>query len=135
MFSSEKESVMERVNDDINGIVDIKIFMNDFLKKVESDPILEISMELYLKGRLKIKPERIYAFWNLLLFGEKGFKGKPFKHKPKIILQESHFVKLVTFFNEILDAYYEGPNVDLAKERAQTMANLFQAKMNEIKKQ
>lgn len=121
---------MSNKKSEITGIIDIEIFIDNFLKKVEEDTMLTILLETYLKGQHKIKREKIYAFWNLLLFGKGGLNAKPFKHNPKVYLNSKQFEVLLNYFYDSIDSDYQGFKADLAKNRAKAIANLFQTKMN-----
>ncbi len=109
---------------DIEGLEDIKLFVDDFYQKVRDDDFIG---PIFMNTIADWTPhlEKMYAFWNAALFGVPGFKGNPFaKHAPLGIVPE-HFDRWLELFHETIDAKFEGIMAEETKKRAQLMAGMF----------
>lgn len=113
---------------DIEGLKDIKVFVDDFYQKVRGDdfigPIFMSAIEDWTPHL-----EKMYAFWNAALFGVPGFKGNPFaKHAP-LGINPPHFERWLALFNETIDTNFEGAMAEDTKNRAQLMAGMFMKRL------
>ena len=76
----------------------------------------------------------MYDFWETILFGQKGFKGNPmevhFKLNKIHPLETEHFETWKNIFYETIDEHFEGEFADLAKQKAQSIADLMLYKIN-----
>jgi hemoglobin len=116
---------------DITNINDIKVFVDEFYDKVRRDTLIG---PVFLQVIPDWQPhlDRMYAFWNAVLFGVSGFKGNPFaKHAPLQIGQE-HFDRWLLLFAETIDTYFEGPVAEDTKKRAGLMAEMFLSRLRYI---
>lgn len=110
---------------DINGIEDIRLFVDEFYTKVRRDDLIGPVFLEVIPGDWRPHLDKMYAFWNAVLFGVAGFKGNPFsKHAPLPIEQE-HFDRWLELFAATIDAHFEGPVADDSKKRAGIMAEMF----------
>jgi len=116
---------------DINGIDDIGLFVDEFYARVRADDLIgPVFMEVILEWQPHL--DKMYAFWNAVLFGVSGFKGNPFaKHAPLPIEQE-HFDRWLELFYRTIDTHFEGPVADDAKKRAGIMAEMFLYRLKNI---
>ncbi len=115
----------------INGIDDIGLFVDEFYARVRADDLIgPVFMEVILEWQPHL--DKMYAFWNAVLFGVSGFKGNPFaKHAPLPIEQE-HFDRWLELFYRTIDTHFEGPVADDAKKRAGIMAEMFLYRLKNI---
>ena len=117
---------------DIEGIDDIKILVDVFYDKVAKDdllaPIFNFRLSTYWVPHL----EKMYTFWNAVLFGVKGYIGNPFMKHATMELSDEHFSRWIGMFNETVDEHFSGPVADDAKKRALIMANMFKARLAEL---
>ena len=117
---------------DIEGIDDIKILVDVFYDKVAKDdllaPIFNFRLSTYWVPHL----EKMYTFWNAVLFGVKGYIGNPFMKHATMELSDEHFSRWIGMFNETVDEHFSGPVADDAKKRALIMANMFIARLAEL---
>ena len=117
---------------DIEGIDDIKILVDVFYDKVAKDdllaPIFNFRLSTYWVPHL----EKMYTFWNAVLFGVKGYIGNPFMKHATMELSDEHFSRWIGMFNETVDEHFSGPAADDAKKRALIMANMFKARLAEL---
>lgn len=114
---------------DIEGLDDIKIFVDDFYQKVREDDFIG---PVFMKAIAHWEPhlEQMYKFWNAALFGVAGFKGNPFaKHAPLGIEQE-HFDRWLQLFEETINKNFAGIMAEDAKNRAQSMAVMFMKRLS-----
>ena len=116
---------------DISGIAEIKVFVDEFYAKVREDDLIgPVFMEVI--GDWQPHLEKMYAFWNAVLFGVAGFKGNPFaKHAPLKIEQE-HFDRWLLLFGETIDTHFKGPVADDTKKKAGLMAEMFLHKLRHM---
>ena len=117
---------------EITGLEDIQFFVNEFYGKVREDKLVG---PVFANVITNWQPhlEKMYAFWNAVLFGAPGFKGNPFaKHAPLPIAQE-HFGRWLELFAETIDANFTGPMAEETKQRAGLMAAMFMSKLGNIR--
>jgi len=119
---------------DISGIEDIRIMVDDFYDKVQKDKLLAPIFNFRLSTHWGPHLEKMYTFWNAALFGVKGYNGNPFMKHATMELEDRHFERWLSMFNETIDTYFEGPVADDAKRRAVIMASMFMHKLEDTKK-
>ena len=109
---------------DIMDITDIKIFVDEFYARVRLDDLIgPVFMQVIADWQPHLN--RMYAFWNAVLFGAPGFKGNPFaKHAP-LAIEQRHFDRWLALFGETIDSHFEGPVADETKKKAGLMAEMF----------
>jgi hemoglobin len=117
---------------DITGLEDIQLFVDGFYSKVREDKLIgPVFAGVITDWQLHL--EKMYAFWNAVLFGEPGFKGNPFaKHVPLPIVTE-HFGRWLELFAETIDENFEGPMAVETKQRAGLMATMFMSKLDRMR--
>ena len=117
---------------DITDLKDIQLFVDEFYDKVRKDDLIGPVFDNVITD-WQPHLERMYAFWNVVLFGEPGFKGNPFaKHAPLPIVQE-HFGRWLELFAETIDANFAGPMAVETKQRAGLMATMFMSKLDRMR--
>lgn len=119
---------------DIINREDIELLVNSFYQTVQTDDtigyifteVAEINWEHHLP--------KMYDFWETILFGRKGFKGNPmevhFKLNQLHTLERKHFERWKHIFNLTIDTHFEGKYAELAKQKAQSIADLMLLKIN-----
>lgn len=117
---------------DITGLKDIQLFVDEFYNKVRKDDLIGPVFDNVITD-WPPHLEKMYAFWNAVLFGESGFKGNPFaKHAPLPIVQD-HFGRWLDLFAETIDANFSGPIAAETKQRAGLMATMFMSKLDRMR--
>jgi hemoglobin len=117
---------------DIEGIADIKLFVDEFYAKVRKDELIGPVFSAVIAGDWQPHLDRMYAFWNAALFNVPGFKGNPFaKHAP-LGIAPLHFERWLLLFDTTIDAYFEGAMAAETKNRARLMATMFMAKLGRL---
>lgn len=115
--------------EDIININGIKLFVNEFYDKVRRDELLAPVFLQAIPGDWQPHLDKMYAFWNTVLFGVSGYKGNPFsKHAPLTIGQD-HFERWLKLFAETINAHFEGPVAEDAQKRAGLMAEMFLSRL------
>lgn len=116
----------------IEGKEEIKVFVDHFYLKVRNDELLGP----VFKSKISDWPahlNRMYDFWNTVLFGEPNYVGSPFLKHVNLPIEAAHFDRWQSLFIETIAEFYAGRKAEEAKLRAQLMANMFQTKMNYAK--
>jgi len=117
---------------DIENIEDIRLFVNEFYDKVQPDPLIgPIFMEV-IPGDWQPHLDKMYGFWNAVLFGVAGYRGNPFSKHAPLKIERKHFERWIALFNETIDAHFEGPMAEDAKKRAVLMADTFIARLQQM---
>lgn len=69
---------------------------------------------------------KLVDFWAWQLFGERGYEGNPLRaHEPshaRTPFRPEHYERWIELFIETVDAQFEGPMAEVAKQRALRMA-------------
>jgi hemoglobin len=115
----------------IEGIEDIKVFVDEFYNKVRRDdfigPIFNEAIDDWAHHL-----EKLHTFWNAALFGVPGFRGNPFaKHAP-LPIGPDHFDRWLKLFFETIDVHFEGAVAADAKNRAELMAFMFLNRLSQM---
>lgn len=119
---------------DIESIADIQIFVNKFYRKVQTDPLLSPVFAAKIPDAAwPAHLQRMYAFWNAILFAEKGFDGNPMQKHFALPIGEKHFSTWLTLFNATIDEAFRGPKAEEAKQRAKSIAQIMNFKISSLK--
>ena len=115
---------------DIISRKDIEYLVDTFYGRVKVDPLLAPQFShVDWNKQLPV----MYNFWSSMMLGEQSYRGNPFeKHRP-LPLTTAHFTAWITLFLEVVDLNFSGTQADEIKMRAQSIAQVFQHKMNLIK--
>jgi len=115
---------------DITSKSDIKIFIDAFYGKVKIDPLIGPVFAAAIPGNdWSVHMERMYSFWDTVLFAKKDYQGSPFSKHSTLPLEKKHFDRWINLFAETLDAYFVGEKTEEAKDRAVKMGALFLSKL------
>ncbi|MGB1206572.1 MAG: group III truncated hemoglobin [Chitinophagales bacterium] len=115
---------------DIENIADVKVFVNEFYEKIKKDEVLAPIFALRIEGEAWEKHlNRMYNFWNTVLFCERTYKGNPFSKHLGLPVSEIHFSRWIFLFQESIDSLFSGAKAEETKKRASNMALMFGAKI------
>lgn len=118
---------------DIANKDDIKIMVDSFYDKVNDDDILSSVFNEFSKVNWDTHLPKMYDFWNTLIFAKAEYKGNPFaKHIP-LPVDKTHFERWILLFNQNMDELFEGEIAEATKQRASSIAHIFQSKLRFIK--
>jgi hemoglobin len=118
---------------DIENNTDIEIFVDSFYQKVMADDLL--SPVFSSKISADVWPAhltRMYAFWNAILFAERGFDGNPMQKHMTLPIEEKHFAQWLALFRQTIDELYKGSKAEEAKYRATSIAQVMKFKISSL---
>lgn len=119
---------------DIAGKEDIKIFVDKFYEKIRADEKLGPVFALRIpNGNWENHLEKMYRFWNTILFFQREYTGNPFQKHIGLPVDNSYFEHWVALFHQTIDENFEGKQADEAKRRAENMGKLFSSKLQYLK--
>lgn len=118
---------------DISNKDDIDILVNAFYLKVRTNAFLSP----LFTGKIPDEAwpahiQRMYDFWNAILFAEKGFEGNPMQKQLRLPVDETHFTQWIHLFGQTIDEHFAGPKAEEAKKRARSIAQLMQYKISTL---
>lgn len=119
---------------DISNKKDIKIFVDAFYLEVRKDILIGPVFAAVIKNdNWTPHLERMYSFWNTVLFGASEYKGNPFSKHSSLPIEKVHFDRWLGLLNTTLDQHFKGAKVEEIKDRAEKMGLLFQSKLKDIR--
>lgn len=71
----------------------------------------------------------MYNFWSSMLLGDQSYQGNPFQKHIGLSIQAEHFDRWITLFIETVDQNFVGEKAEEVKQRAQSIAGVFQHKL------
>lgn len=119
---------------DIENIEDIKLMVNTFYGRIQKNEILGPIFEEKLAGSWEQHLEKMYCFWQTILFNEHTYSGAPFPPHAKMPIDESHFIIWVQNWTNTVDEFFIGSIAEEAKKRGTLMAAIFNSKLEFFKK-
>ncbi len=117
---------------DILGIEDVRLLVDNFYGKVREDSLLGPVFETVIEHRWPQHLEKMYRFWQTVLFGERTYSGAPFPPHAPLPIGAAHFERWLQIFRENTDSLFEGEKSEEAKWRAEKMAIMFQMKIEHL---
>ena len=111
---------------DITTKEDVGRLVESFYTKVRADELIgPIFSDVDWPHHLPV----MVNFWSSILLGDNSYVGNPFgKHVNRGLMAE-HFSRWLQLFHETVDEYFEGFNAREAKNRADTIAQLFKHRL------
>ena len=118
---------MNAVKIDIQTRNEIQILVDRFYDKVNRDKLLgPIFSHVDWSHHLPI----MYDFWSSMLLGDQTYRGNPLQKHLHLDIGKNHFEQWLALFKETVDENFEGEKADEVKMRAQSIAGVFQVKMD-----
>ena len=111
---------------------DIKLLVDEFYIKVRKDALLANVFNTILRDNWLEHLEKMYGFWQTVLFHEVAYRGNPFAHHVNLPAQEEHFNRWLFLFTETVDENFRGDKALEAKMRANKIAEMFQFKIKQF---
>ena len=116
---------------DIECRADIELLVSEFYRKALSDSLLAPAFSgLDIEAHLPV----MYDFWASLLLSEQGYTGSPFDKHLRLNLNPQMFERWLFLFDQTTDTLFEGERAALAKQRAHSIAFIFQTKLESMGK-
>jgi hemoglobin len=111
---------------DIASRQDIIKLLGHFYDKLLKDDVTHpIFKDLDMQAHIPV----IADFWSMVLLGEMNYKGNPFEKHVPLGLKKEHFDSWLQHFNSSIDCFFSGEKATLAKQRAHSIAFIFQSKL------
>ena len=109
--------------------------VDSFYGKVNEDELLAPVFNDFAGVNWEKHLPVMYDFWSTILLGEMSYKGNPFlKHIP-LPVDKKHFDRWLALFLETIDEHFTGNVAEEAKNRARSIAGIFQHKLASINQQ
>jgi dephospho-CoA kinase len=123
------ENIIENLLKDkreLNNREDIEFLVHSFYERILNDEMLApffktLDFDKHLP--------KMIDFWCFILLGETGYSTNVVEKHIHMPLKAEHFERWLEIFNNTLDANFEGENVEIAKQRAFTIAWTTKSKM------
>ncbi len=119
---------------DIAALDDIKTLVDGFYGKVEEDDLIGPVFNEKIADRWPEHLAKMYTFWQTVLLGEHSYLGRPFPPHAQLPIEKQHFDRWIALFQETVDTHFSGPKAEEAKWRAGKMAEMFQYKIDHLRK-
>ena len=123
---------MEEISD-IATVNDIQKMVNTFYDKIKEDELLGPIFNERIQDHWTMHLETMYKFWGNLLFGNNTYHGRPFPPHATLPINQEHFEQWVKVFVLNIDIHFKGPKTEEAKTRAQSIAAIFQHKIESMR--
>jgi hemoglobin len=121
----------EEKKKDIASRPDIELLVSAFYRNALLDDLLAPAFSgLDIEKHLPV----MYDFWASLLLNEQTYTGSPFDKHLRLDLNKEMFERWLFLFDQTVDAYFEGEKALLAKQRAHSIAFIFQSKLDSMGK-
>lgn len=119
---------------DIQTTEDTKTFVDGFYGKIRNDELLSPVFALRVPADgWPPHLEKMYSFWNSILFNEQSYHGRPFPKHLQLPVTEEHFKRWVNLFHATIDEHFSGENADDVKNRAANIALMFHTKIERFR--
>ncbi len=117
---------------DIKNIEDIILLVNSFYKKVNRDQLLSPVFNDIAKVNWEEHLPVMYSFWSAVLFDTSTYKGQPLTSHLELPIDTEHFQRWLELFKQTVDENFKGDKAEEAKEKADSIALIFQTKLGLI---
>ena len=106
---------------------DVKVLVNAFYDRVKRDELLApVFAHMDWPNHLQI----MYNFWTSVLLGDMSYAGSPLAKHLKLPITREHFERWLKLFINTVDSEFRGAIAEEAKNRANSIARIFQHKMS-----
>lgn len=117
----------------ISGRAEIELLVNTFYARIREDDLLSPIFNEVIQQRWPEHLEKMYNFWETVLYATPAYKGSPFPKHARLPVEEEHFLRWQEIFNQTVDSLFIGEKAEEAKWRAGRMAELFLQKIRYFK--
>ena len=119
---------------DIEDINDIKKMVNLFYGKVRKDDLIGPIFNDKIQNHWTEHLTKLYSFWQGILLGERTYTGFPFPPHAQLPISKENFDRWLNLFTETVDHLFIGEIANEAKNRAYKISDVFQKKLEHIRK-
>ena len=110
---------------DITTRQDVILLVDCFYQKVGLNPLIGPIFHGILQESWQPHLNKMYAFWQTILFDVHEYTGSPFPPHRTLPLEQIHFEVWLTLFTQTVTENFEGQKAEEAIWRAQKMGELF----------
>lgn len=121
----ERKEIENR--DDIIRLVD------QFYKYVRNDQLIGPIFDAKIKNHWSTHLQKLYDFWESRLFGNDVYAGRPLMVHKNLPIASEHFNRWIKLWHQTIDEMFVGKKAGEAKEKATSIGDFFQKKMDEMK--
>jgi len=111
---------------DIQSREDIQTLVDSFYAKVFVDPLLA---PVFASVNWPHHKPIMYNFWSSILLGDQSYQGNPFQKHIPLVIDQNHFSRWLELFTQTVDENFEGEKANEAKQRAYSIAGIFQSRL------
>jgi hemoglobin len=121
------------VKKDLESRKDIELLVNSFYDKVREDEVIGYIFNDVAKVEWEHHLPVMYNFWEDIILQSRKYSGNPMNvHtglNQKTSLKTEHFARWKKLFIETVNENFEGPNAEVARQRAVSIATIMQIKV------
>ena len=110
---------------DIGNEDDVALLVHTFYAKVRADDLLGPIFEPIIKDNWAPHLNRMVDFWSTILLYTRKYKDDPMPKHLQLPVEQRHFDRWLSLFNETLDALFAGEVAENAKLRASSIARIM----------
>jgi len=122
------------MNKDIQTREDLILLVDTFYQKIQENKRIGPIFTDIAKVDWTHHLPKMYDFWESVLFGNATYKGNPmlthFELRDKATLKTDEFDIWKNIFFETVDDLFKGNNAESIKEKAKSIADLMNFKLN-----
>jgi len=120
---------------EIEEIGDIERLVSLFYNKVNQDDLLSEVFNVHAKTNWESHLPKMVQFWSGILLDTSEYRGKPFDAHAKQSdhISPEHFKRWIALFRETISENFEGEKAALAIQRAESIGDIFQYKLDFMK--
>lgn len=122
---------------DITTRTDIDTLVKVFYDKLLADDLLKEIFEKTVVAHLEIHLEKVADFWDSILLDANNYRGnvveKHFDINKLFNLDKAAFDRWLLHWKNSVDELFEGEKAEMAKSRAQSIADIMHYKLDYIK--
>ncbi|TXI85658.1 MAG: group III truncated hemoglobin [Crocinitomicaceae bacterium] len=119
--------------EDLHQLEDVKKVVDAFYDRIRTDELLGKIFNEVIQDQWPTHLEKMYRFWQTVLFDEHTYSGSPFAVHAKLPVAFEHFERWIQLFNETIDAHFSGEKADQMKNQGKRMAAIFHSKIEFFK--
>lgn len=114
----------------IETMEDIRLLVDTFYGKVRKNPLIGPIFDEVIGDQWPVHLEKMYRFWQTVLFGEHTYYGAPFPPHAQLPVDRQHFDTWLGLWHTTLDQLFTGEKAAEAKWRGDKMAAMFLSKID-----
>lgn len=118
---------------EITELADVQLIVDDFYTKIRQDDLLGDIFDNIILDRWSEHIEKMYTFWQTVLLNEHTYMGAPFVPHAHLPVDQEHFDRWLSLFDETVDTYFIGEKAEKAKRQGHAMAEIFLDKIRYIR--